>query len=70
MKPTNSPNPRPTQPKKNEVKKWHLGNFFPTANIFFAGWDWFYIVNRLQETKPNQILHKLPNNTVLCVIYY
>ena len=24
------------------------------------GWDWFYIGNRLQETKPNQILRKHP----------
>ena len=25
-----------------------------------VGWAWFYIGNRLQETQPNQILHKLP----------
>ena len=28
------PNPKPTQPKTNEVKSGHLGHFFPTANSF------------------------------------
>ena len=27
-----------------------FGSFFPTAKVFFVGWDWFYIGNRLQET--------------------
>ena len=35
MKPTNSPNPRPTQPKEKIGVKWHfLGHFFATASNF------------------------------------
>ena len=28
------PNPRPTQPKKNEVKSWPLSHFFPQEKVF------------------------------------
>ena len=43
------PNPRPTQPKKNEVKSgiWATSSH---RKYFFEGWDWFYVGNRLQET--------------------
>ena len=36
MKPTQLPNPRPTQPQKNQVKSGILGHFFP-QQIFFRG---------------------------------
>ena len=55
------PNPRSTQPKKNWVKKWHLGHFFSHSKHFFVGWDWCYVGNRLQETQPNQVLRKHPD---------
>ena len=58
VKPTNSPTQGQPNPRTVRFKSWHLGHFFPTANYFFVGWDWFYIGNRLQETQPNQILRK------------
>ena len=36
------PNPRPTQPKKKQVKSG-VWTTFPTPCFFFVGWDWFYI---------------------------
>ena len=39
------PNPRSTQPKKKRVKSGQVGlkvasgPLFPTANVFFLGWD-------------------------------
>ena len=51
MKPTNSPNPRPTQPKKNQVKKVQFGHFSP-YQIVFRGLG--LILYRKQDcTKPN-----------------
>ena len=63
MKPTNSPTQGQPNPTKNRLKV-AIGPLFPTANIFFVGWDWFYIGNRLQEIPPNQILRKHPNTAV------
>ena len=51
------PNPRPTQPKKNQVKRGIWAAFFHSI-FFFVDWDWFYIGNRLQETQPNQFFRK------------
>ena len=52
LKPTNSPTQGQLNPRKIRLKV-AFGPLFPTATIFFVGWDWFYIGNRLQETKPN-----------------
>ena len=60
MKPTNFP----TQGQPNPRKKWlkvAFGPLFPITNIFFVGWDWFYVGNRLRETFPKQILRKHPS---------
>ena len=54
------PNPRQTQPKKNQVKSG-IWATFSHSKYFFVGWDWFYMGNILQETQPNQILRKHPN---------
>ena len=51
------PNPRPTQPKKHQVESGICATA-SHSKLFFVGWDWFYIRNRLQETQPNQILRK------------
>ena len=55
-------NPRPTQPKKNQVKKWHLWPLFPTQQTyFFVGWD--LILQRKQTTRnPNK--NKFSANTL------
>ena len=44
------PNPRPTQPKKNQVKK-DIWVTFSHSIKFFVGWDWFYIGNRPPGTR-------------------
>ena len=59
------PNPRPTQPKKNQVESG-IWATFSRSKYFFVGWDWFYIGNRLKETQPNQILSKHPNTKDIC----
>ena len=41
------PNPRPTQPKKNQAKSG-IWATFSHSKYFFVGWDWFYIGNRIQ----------------------
>ena len=46
------PSPRPTQPKKNLVKKWHLGHFFP-QQIFFR--RLVLVLYRKQTANPNQL---------------
>ena len=51
MKPTSSPTQGQPKPKKNYVKKWHLGYFF-SQQLCFRGLGLVYIGNRLQEISP------------------
>ena len=59
MKPTNSPTQGQPNPRKIRFKSGILGHFFP-QQIFFVGWDWFYMGNSLRETQSNQIFRKHP----------
>ena len=52
------PKADPTREKLYGRLKVAFGPLFPTANIFFVGWDWCYIGNRLQETQLTQILRQ------------
>ena len=60
------PIPRPTQPKKKQVKSG-IWATFSHSKMIFAGWDWFYMGNRIQENKPDQIIRKHGN--VLASVY-
>ena len=53
MKPTNSPTQGQPNPRKKQAKS---GNWaiFPHSKVFFVGWDWFYIGNRLQKPNPTK----------------
>ena len=53
------PNPRPTQPKKNQVKSGVWATFSHSKQ-FLVGWDRLHIGKRLQEIQPSQILRKHP----------
>ena len=53
------PNPRPTQPKNNQVKSGILATLSP-QQIVFRGVGLIYVGNIIQETQPNQILRKHP----------
>ena len=56
------PNPRPTQPKKNEVKSGNWATFVHSKHLF-RGLGLIFMGNRLQETQPTQILRQQPNTT-------
>ena len=55
MKPTNPPTQGQLNPRKIRVNSGIWATFFPAANIFLMGWNWFYIGNRTTKnsTRPN-----------------
>ena len=53
------PNPMPPPNPRKIRLKWSLGHFFPTA-YNFRELGLIHIGNRLQETRANQILRKIP----------
>ena len=59
------PNPRPTQPRKNEVKKWQLGHFFP-QQIFLPGLG--LVLYRKQTTKTSNQTEFSANTVILLLI--
>ena len=67
MKPTSSPTQGQRNPRKNRLKSGVWATL-SHSKYFFVGWDLFYIGNRLQETPPNQILHKHPY--ILCTVNF
>ena len=59
MKQTNSPTQGQPNPRKIRLTNG-IWATFSHSKQFVVGWDLFYTGNRLQETQPNQIIHKHP----------
>ena len=59
------PNPKANPTQEKIGWKWQSRNS-SHSKWLFAGWDWFYIGNRLQETQHDQILRQQPTAGYCC----